>query len=107
MRGCVNPNHLWVGTNADNVADKVAKGRQAHNGPTNPCPKPGIENPCAKLTEPEVDVVRGLKGEMTQGAVAKRMGISAGTVSLIHRGLLWRHLPWPEGTHQPEGWVQP
>ncbi|MEO7048928.1 MAG: HNH endonuclease [Ferruginibacter sp.] len=28
---CVNPNHLFLGTNADNVADKVLKGRQARN----------------------------------------------------------------------------
>lgn len=28
---CINPNHLFLGTNADNVADKVLKNRQARN----------------------------------------------------------------------------
>jgi hypothetical protein len=32
--GCANPDHLFIGTHADNVADKVGKGRQYRFGQT-------------------------------------------------------------------------
>ncbi len=51
---CVNPNHLFLGTNLDNIADKVRKGRQSRKGHG----KKGIEAPNAKLTDEQVDYIR-------------------------------------------------
>lgn len=52
---CINPAHLFLGTNNDNVQDKVSKGRQARNksamkGKENPKIKLW-NNPASKLTE--------------------------------------------------------
>jgi len=45
---CVNPEHLFLGTNRDNINDMVNKGRSLS----------GIKNPAAKLTEDDVSNIR-------------------------------------------------
>lgn len=49
---CVNPNHLWIGTNSDNNTDAGRKGRFILRG------KPGATNPRAKFTNEQVRALR-------------------------------------------------
>jgi hypothetical protein len=50
---CCNPSHLFLGTQADNLADARAKGRLFA-----PPPMPGEKNPRAKLTATDVAIIR-------------------------------------------------
>lgn len=79
-RLCVNPNHLWLGTCADNMRDKVEKGRQ----------RPGEEHPAAKITRADVDFIRSSVGVIPQKALAKEFGLVRQTVSDIQRGRIWQ-----------------
>lgn len=78
-RRCVNPEHLFLGTNDDNMADMVAKGRQAK----------GVRHGSAKLTPSQVAEIRGLAGTMFQHDIAAQFGISKQQVGHIVRGEQW------------------
>jgi len=80
---CCNPKHLWLGTNKANIADKVAKGRQAW----------GERNGAVLLTGPEVQEIRCLvRGGTSRVFVAKRMGVSKSCVDKIVTGQTWKRL---------------
>jgi hypothetical protein len=79
---CVNPDHLWAGTNADNVADRDAKGRLGD--------RKGSANGRAKLTEADVRAIRKAAG--TQCEIAARFSIGRTAVSDIRSGKTWVHL---------------
>ena len=79
---CVNPEHLFLGTNADNVADKVSKGRQAR--------LQGAKHPSVKLTEQQVLSIRS--DQRRHSLIAADYAIHRSTVSYIKRGQLWAHL---------------
>lgn len=80
---CINVDHLFLGTNAENQADKVRKGR--HKG----APK-GRQHPSAVLTEAEVRAIRA--SQKTQQAIADEYEVSRSLVGLIRAGQRWRHV---------------
>ncbi|MFA5943197.1 MAG: HNH endonuclease signature motif containing protein [Candidatus Thermoplasmatota archaeon] len=98
---CVNPAHLFLGTQAENVRDMEAKGRAYHpcgarNGRfTKPGSNPrGERNGQSKLTEIGVREIRdsvAIRGE-SRVAVALRFGVSAGLVGQIVRRSAWHHV---------------
>ena len=88
-RRCVNPDHLFLGTAADNSADMVAKGRSAM------CNRPGEQNHNARLTDDQVREIlhRWHNAENRWGlqtALATQFGVSPSTISLIVRRKLRR-----------------
>lgn len=89
-RGCVNPSHLYVGTNADNVRDKVQRGRTPKEQPK----KKGEGHPLAKLTEAQVRDIRhrhsGRRGDGRD--LAREFGVARSTITLIVQRKLWSHV---------------
>lgn len=79
---CVNPKHLFLGTRAENNADRDSKGRQN-------CVR-GEKNPWAKLTRDQAMIVRGLRimGKPRRW-VAEQFGISVSGVKAISTGRTW------------------
>jgi len=82
---CVRPEHLFLGTHADNAADMVAKGRGVSPRLS------GESNPSAKLTEKQVQNIRAsyIFGQVTQRDIAEQFGISQQQVSNIVNGKKW------------------
>lgn len=77
---CVNPEHLFLGTPADNVKDKVNKNRQAK----------GVATGRTKLTQEQVLEIYKTKGSAR--AIAKIYGISHNHVLYIKKNKTWKHL---------------
>ena len=89
---CVNAagGHLFLGTQADNIADRVAKGRSRPSGVV------GERHGNAKLSNASVLLIRecAARGE-EQRDIGLRFGVAQSTVSLIVRRKAWKHVTSP------------
>ena len=75
---CINPEHLSAGTPAENMADKVRKGRQQRGQ--------AVRN--SVLTPAQVEAIR--RDGRIQRDIALEFGVSRATVNDIKRGRTWR-----------------
>jgi len=80
--GCVNPRHLSWKTRAGNLQDRVDHGTIVR----------GEKSHGARLTEEDVRLIRGMKGQITQRELAEKFGVSPSQISLIHSGKKWAWL---------------
>jgi len=82
---CVNPDHLFLGTKAENSADMTRKNRQGR----------GITHSHAKLTEDQVVEIRRryAMGNVSQPKLASEYNVSRGAITAIILRINWSHVP--------------
>ena len=84
---CVNPEHLFLGSQADNIRDMMAKGRKRNK------PSKGIDNGAAKLTEADIAIIRSLEDTRDAEKLAKIFDVTPRSVHNIWERKTWCHLP--------------
>lgn len=82
---CVKPDHLFLGSRADNIADMIAKGRKAPQAI-------GQDNPNSRLTIEQVIEIKKTPHYYLSGGLAVKYGVTSQTIRDIRRGRTWRHV---------------
>lgn len=85
---CVNPDHLFLGTQKDNMIDKINKNRGKFPGPT--IPLKGENNKNHKLTNEEILEIRKIGKSMLQREIAEIYGICQTQVGRILNKVHWK-----------------
>jgi hypothetical protein len=90
---CCNPSHLFLGTNQDNVDDKMQKGRYKSGYTFRYLRFNGEQCGSAKLTNAQVKEIRnrydGKRGSASR--LAREYDVSKSTVSRIVKNIIWRN----------------
>ena len=82
---CINPDHLWLGTHAENMADMKRKGRRKNIASTM-----GEGHGNAVLTTAQALEIRASAGPLI--LMAKKFNIAKSAVCKIRNGIAWAHL---------------
>lgn len=83
VRNCVNPEHLFIGTNSDNMVDMVQKGRGNYK-------HVGSLNPNSKLTEKDIVDIR--LSSVSIASLARQYTVSWSTIFDIKTRRTWTHI---------------
>lgn len=82
-RFCVNPSHLFLGTQKDNLQDMKRKGRSTI----------GEKNARSKLTEKQVQQIKnGLRSGLKEKYLANLYGVCRQSINNIKNGRVWNHV---------------
>jgi len=86
-RLCVNPHHLWLGSQSENLADAVSKGRLT------PPDTRGERNGNRKLTASDVSKIRDMfKSGIKRFLIARHYNVSPSTIGEIISNKTWKEV---------------
>ena len=89
---CVNPDHLFLGTQKDNMQDAIEKGRHTTQKPDLSFIPRGEKHSRAKLTEADILKIRMSFGNIPTGQIKTKFKISYQQIYMIVKRRYWKHI---------------